>query len=234
MAMEHIRDVLARIPAILNGMYESPAEECLGERLRAAADSTATFQTQVWVNTKMGRFRLDILLTDKYGRRIAIEVDGKEFHEPVRDHWRTVFIVGERQVDVVYRVPASDLKINLVGVLAGLATVELLCFKEAEISRWKEVTDSNYLAAADDEGDENEEHSYRSFWTRSNASIAHHFRSNARECEWPTVENYYDFAVTSGLKDIEDIQTAWRKKYPSAWTTSGHSELFEFFGSFDS
>jgi len=234
MAMEHIRDVLARIPAILNGMYESPAEECLGERLRAAVDETASFQTQVWIDTTIGRFRVDILLTDKYGRRIAIEVDGKEFHEPVRDHWRTVFIVGERQVDVVYRVPASDLKINLVGVLAGLATLEPRCFKQMEISRWKEVIGGTYATATDADSHVDEEHAYHSFWARSTASIANHFRSDARECQLAAIKNYYDFAVATGLKDLEIIQEAWELEHPM--TSMNHAYLgpFEIFGSCES
>ena len=56
MAIEHIRDILERIPGNLRrGTYESPAEEMLGERLRSAIDPSAKFQTQVWVVYVGGR-----------------------------------------------------------------------------------------------------------------------------------------------------------------------------------
>lgn len=236
MAIEHIRDVLGRIPAILMGMYESPAEECLGERLRSAIDSTARFQTQVWVDTWVGPFRLDFLLTDKNGRRIAIEVDGKEFHEPVRDHWRTVFIVGDRRADVVYRVPARDLKINLVGVLAGLAALEALCFSRAEISRWREITDSRsiYVTAdgyeeteqEEDDGDADYGRSYGGRWI--GLSMESHFRGDVRDCEWATIKTYYDFATATSLKDLDAIQKAWKLTRPSEPTASEPHGPFDF------
>ena len=236
MAIEHIRDVLERIPAIIMGMYESPAEECLGERLRSAIDPTARFQTQVWVDTWVGPFRLDILLTDKNGRRIAVEVDGKEFHEPVRDHWRTVFIIGDRRANVVYRVPARDLKINLVGVLAGLAALEPLCFSRAEISRWREITDRRptYATAEgseredDDGGDADYGHSYSGRWIGSFMAIESHFRGDARDCEPATIKTYYEFATATSLKDLDFIQEAWKLAHPAKPVSSRPDGPFEF------
>lgn len=238
MTMEHIRDVLERIPTILMGMYESPAEECLGERLRSAADPTAKYQTQVWVDTWAGPFRLDILLIDKNGRRIAVEVDGKDFHEPVRDHWRTVFIVGDRQVDVVYRVPARDLKINLVGVLAGLAAVEPLCFRQAEILRWKEITDVCSIRASTDEGGETEQEeddedakygrAYSRRWIGSTMAIESHFRGDAMDCERAIINAYYDFAMATGLKDLDAIQEAWKLAHPANSVSREIDDPFDF------
>jgi len=237
MAIEHIRDILERMPAILMGMYESPAEECLGERLRSAINPAASFQTQVWVDTWAGPFRLDILLIDKNGRRIAVEVDGRKSHEPVRDHWRTVFIVGDRQADVVYRVPARDLKINLVGVLAGLAALEPLCFSQAEISRWREITDrrSIYVAATgseeaeqEEDGDADYEHSYSGRWVGSSMAIESHFRGDARGCERATVKTYYDFATATSLKDLDAIQETWKLAHPSKPAASGPDDPFDF------
>jgi very-short-patch-repair endonuclease len=238
MAIEHIRDVLRRIPAILMGRYESPAEECLGERLRTAVSPATSFQTQVWVDTTVGSFRLDILLTDKNGRRIAVEVDGKEFHEPVRDHWRTVFVVGEGRADVVYRVPACDLKINLVGVLAGLGALEPQCFNPSELLRWREIVSSIYSNHGDDEsdGDEGEEcdegRSWSDFWAGSNIAIENHFRSNARECGSAAIKAYYDFAIATGLKDLETIQKAWESARPLKPFANVPPDPFEFFKSF--
>lgn len=220
MGIEHIRDVLQRIPSLMEA-YESPAEECLGERLRSAINPTARFQTQVWVDTWAGPFRLDMLLTDKNGRRIAVEVDGKEFHEPVRDHWRTVFIIGDRQADVVYRVPARDLKINLVGVLAGLAAVEPRCFSQADIFRWREITDRGSAYPTDNEDESGDEGRYvggRSYirrWVAYNVAIQGQFRQDARDCERGIINAYFDFAMATGLKDLDAIQEAWKLSHPS-------------------
>lgn len=237
MAIEHIRDVLRRIPAILMGMYESPAEECLGERLRVTVNLATSFQTQIWVDTFAGRLRLDILLVDKNGRRIAIEVDGKEFHEPVRDYWRTVFIVGDRQADVVYRVPTTDLKINLIGVLAGLGALEPQGFNPSDILHWREIVSSIYLNKDGNEDDRDEEcddegQSWSNFLVGSNIAIENHFRSNSRECEPASIKTYYDFAITTGLKDLEAIQKAWELTRPSKREFSVQPDPFEFFKSF--
>lgn len=243
MPMEHISEVLKRIPAILNGMYESPAEECLGERLRSSVDPTTKFQTQVWVDTWVGPFRLDLVLTDRSGRRIAIEVDGKDFHEPVRDHWRTVFVVGDERVDVVYRVPASDLKANLVGVLAGLAAVEPLCFPEVELLRWKEITDDSSIrrSAHGSEGAWPEENdrdnrygrAYSRRWFMSTRSIETRLRCDARDCEGSTIKTYYDFAVATGLKDLDAIQVAWKEAHPAVAWFDGDDDLNDFSGIFE-
>lgn len=243
MDMEHINEVLKRIPAILTGMYESPAEECLGERLRSSVDPTAKLQTQVWVDTWVGPFRLDLVLTDRSGRRIAVEVDGRDFHDPVRDHWRTVFVVGDKRVDVVYRVPARDLRVNLVGVLAGLAVVEPLCFRQADILRWKEIADDFSIRRSTNENDEDqpegedEDAEYgRAYSCRRfmlTRAIENRFRGDAIDCEGATIKTYYDFAIATGLKDLDGIQVAWKQAHPEIpWSYEG-DDLADLFSIFD-
>lgn len=243
MAMEHISEVLKRIPAILTGMYESPAEECLGERLRSMVDSTTKCQTQVWVDTWIGPFRLDLVLTDRNGRRIAVEVDGRDFHEPVRDHWRTVFVVGDKRVDVVYRVPARDLRVNLMGVLAGLASVEPLCFRQTEILRWKEITDDFSIRKFTNENDEDqpegedEDAGYgetcRRRWFMSTRAIENRFRFDAIDCEGEAIKTYYDFAVATGLKDLDAIQAAWKQAHPAISWSHEADDLADFSSIFE-
>jgi very-short-patch-repair endonuclease len=238
MPMQTIREILTRIPPIMAGAYESPAEECLGERLRSAINPTANYQTQVWVETSVSRFRLDILLIDKTGRRVVVEVDGKEFHEPVRDHWRTVFIMGERQADVVYRVPASDLKINLVGVLAGLAEFEPMCFSEDDITHWKAATDLGWLYSDDDdektdwgEPEDDDDDGLRSYhWRRFGAirAIESRFSHDRKDCERAAIKIYYDFAIATGLKDLDAIQEAWKLAHPSNTKVTERHDQFDF------
>jgi len=243
MAMKHISEVLRRIPAILMGMYESPAEECLGERLRSSVDPTTKFQTQVWVDTWVGPFRLDLVLTDRNGRRIAVEVDGRDFHEPVLDHWRTVFVVGDKRVDVVYRVPARDLRVNLVGVLAGLAAVEPLCFRQAEILRWKEIIDDLSIRGSTNENDEDRPEgededagygrAYSCRWFTLTRAIENRFRGDATDCEGATIKTYYDFAVATGLKDLDGIQAAWKQAHPAIPWSYEADDLADFSSIFE-
>jgi|SRR6185437_9571179 hypothetical protein len=184
MTIECIGDTLKRIPAVLAG-YESPAEECLGERLRPGMCPRATFQTQVWVNTDAGQFRLDILLTDPAGRRIAIEVDGKNFHDARLDHWRTIFILAAKQADVLYRVAASRLKNDLGDVLADLAFMEPKCFNQQVLAQWRSVKKS-YICS---------------------------FGPDAHACNSRIVKLYYDFAKSTGLTDLGAIQREWDARH---------------------
>jgi len=228
MAFQHIRDVLQRLPDLWAGMYDSPAEECFGERLIKSMDPATHFQTQVWVETVAGRFRLDMLLIDRHGRRIAIEVDGKAFHDPIRDDWRTVFIMGDKQADVVYRVRASDLTANLIGVLAGLGSVEPTCFRQAELYRWQEITRSTYRGDGDREG----QRSWRSASSSSHTLLEMRFRCQARDCIRTTIRPRYDFALATGLKDLKDIHAAWTVAYPSRSMISS-PEAGDFFSLFE-
>jgi very-short-patch-repair endonuclease len=223
MTIETIHDILQRMPSVI-AAYESPAEESLGERLRPAVSPSASFQTQVWVNTFAGRFRLDMLLTDCKGRRIAVEVDGKDFHNPTRDRWRTVFIIGDGQADVLYRVPARDLKRNLVGVLAGLAASEPQCFNNASVLEWKEATTESwrYSDAGNDEYDDDDDdidpsdaedaRRYRGRWIGSSAAIEGHYRGDALDCTWEAIRARYEFAKSTGLVDLDAIERAWKLK----------------------
>lgn len=123
MAVNHIHETLDRLEAVRYA-YESPPEESLGERIGGALTPGVQCSTQVWVDTTAGPFRSDMLLVHPSGQRVAIEVDGRDFHDPQRDRWRTVFVLCTGKVQVVYRVQAALIYTNLVGVLSGHASVE--------------------------------------------------------------------------------------------------------------
>lgn len=218
MALKHISDILARLDAI-KFAYESPPEESLGERIAQSLAPSVTFCTQSWVDTAAGPFRLDMLLVHPSGRRIAIEVDGQDFHEPNRDRWRTVFILCAGGADVVYRVPAVMVYKNLLGVLAGLATVEPRFFDAARTTRWKESSRDRweFASAEDDYGEAgnygfSDSTSGRDDWTPSSRPFTVNFRLDFADCSHEVLTPYVEFAKATGLRDIDLLSKAWKER----------------------
>lgn len=216
MAIESIQSTLQRLPSAMED-YESPAEECLGERLRQAISPGINFQAQVWVETSVGRFRLDLLLVDTSGRRIAIEVDGKDFHNAAHDHWRTVFILAENHADIIYRVSARHLKINLIGVLAGLASVEPNCFRETEAMRWRTMADAPEPEPSEDQDTEVQWDNRRNGCGPGTLhAILYELRQGSWERSSAFIHENYVFAKSTGLTDLHAIQHAWCLENPPA------------------
>ncbi len=215
--IERIDLALSRINTI-KGHYDSPPEEMLGERVGAPVVPGVTYSMQAAVSTAAGTFRLDILLASDKGRRVAIEVDGREFHDPRRDHWRTVFILCTGQVDVIYRVPARAVYSNLVGVRAGLAAVEPGMFRSEETERWC-ITTERHLPADrardnsfadggfDDNGDRNDDRLECGYDARSEWAW-----KDAETCTPQALKPYLDFNRASGLRDIDQLKDAWEER----------------------
>lgn len=210
MSAESMRDILGRLSRVVND-YESPAEEILGERFRPLLDSATRFQTQVWVDAPRGPYRLDILLTDHRGRRIAIEVDGREFHNAIRDHWRTVFIITAKKADVVYRIQAPDLRANLGGVMAALIAVEPDCFNRASKTIWENATEFP-LFESNEEISDSLSHESDDFRSPKGRQIALRLMHDADRCDPSVTSAYYDFAISTGLTDVDAIQREWELK----------------------
>lgn len=87
---------------------ESPLEEFLIEQLEKYLSGKVDLIPQYEVQTNVGKFRLDFLI-EINGKKIGIECDGKEFHNEWRDEWRDALILGNNQVDTIYRFRGKDL-----------------------------------------------------------------------------------------------------------------------------
>ena len=219
--IERIDRTLSRLDAI-RGHYESPPEEMLGERVCAAVASGVTYSTQETVCTDAGTFRLDMLLASDKGRRVAIEVDGREFHDPQRDHWRTVFILCTGQIDVIYRVPAIAAYSNLVGVLAGLAAIEPEMFRSEESARWRIATERHWPADRTDDdsyadgefenGDQNDGRHRCGYGARSEGARPQSFWVDAQTCTPQALKPYVEFIRATGLRDIDQLKDAWEAR----------------------
>lgn len=89
--------------------YESPIERIFGETCPKYLDNdNMRFDRQVEVNTQHGQVRLDFLLsrgTDK----IAVECDGRDFHNAARDEMRDAILLGEGHITTIYHFRGCDL-----------------------------------------------------------------------------------------------------------------------------
>lgn len=238
MAIKHISEALARLEAIRYA-YESPPEESLGERLAASLAPGVTFRTQAWVDTAAGPFRLDMLLVHPSGRRIAIEVDGRDFHDVNRDRWRTVFILCTGKAHVVYRVAASLICTNLVGVLAGLANAEPRFFDATHAARWKGISGDRWeFASAEDDSHDMDGEAAGDGWSRqdgwrcSSRAFAVSFHGDVDDCSYARVMPYVLFAKQTGLRSIDQLTEAWTgrsSEREAARTPSAEDSVGEIF-----
>ncbi|CAM0997977.1 DUF559 domain-containing protein [Rhodanobacter sp. Root179] len=238
MAIKHISETLARLE-VIRYAYESPPEESLGERISASLAPGVTFRTQAWVDTAAGPFRLDMLLVHPSGRSIAIEVDGRDFHDVNRDRWRTVFILCAGKAHVVYRIAASLICTNLVGVLAGLANAEPRFFDTTHAARWKGISGDRweFASAEDDANDMDGEASDDGWsgqdgWWSSSRAFAVSFHGDMDDCSYARVMPYVLFAKQTGLRDIDQLTEAWTgrsREREAARTPSAEGAIGEIF-----
>lgn len=77
--------------------YESPIEELMAESLRPLMDSRTDLTPQV----KVGKYRVDLMLS-KSERLVAVECDGREFHNFRDDLRRDIDLLGEGIAAVVH------------------------------------------------------------------------------------------------------------------------------------
>lgn len=157
---------------------------------------------------------MDFVLTCSRGRRIAIEVDGRDFHDPERDRWRTALVLGANEVDAIYRVPATSIRHDLAAVVAELAARERAIFRPDCLAHLVEAPDS---APVDDGGsdwscqencefedNEREQHGDR---MASRTSVLALQCTEHASVDW---KKLFLFATRTGFSEIDAIVLAWR------------------------
>ena len=97
--------------------YESVLEERFANVFLRFARKDVKMETQVTCKTLCGDFRPDFIITEQSGRKIAIECDGKDYHNEHRDEWRDAMLIGDDFVDEIYRIRGVDIKYNLNEIL---------------------------------------------------------------------------------------------------------------------
>jgi very-short-patch-repair endonuclease len=104
--------------------YDSPIEDAFAYHFAKYANENVQFDCQVPVQTICGLFVIDFVAHAPNIGRIAIECDGKDFHDESRDEWRDAMILGAKAVDTIYRVRGSDIAHHIDDILFCLSRLE--------------------------------------------------------------------------------------------------------------
>lgn len=119
----NVMEILNESRTFYDPPYDSPLEDWFALNLTKYLDREVNLRKQVEVQTICGVFRLDFL-SEKRGRRVAFECDGKQYHDPLRDEWRDGAILATNSVDAICRLRAKDLIRRIQDCLFVLAEWE--------------------------------------------------------------------------------------------------------------
>jgi hypothetical protein len=111
--------------------FESPLERLFHDQLLKRLPRGVSIEPQVVVRTLCGTFRLDFMVQVD-GRRVGLEVDGKEFHDDWRDEWRDAMILGDNHADEIIRFRGCDLTYHLDDCMYLLSRIQPLLFSERQ------------------------------------------------------------------------------------------------------
>ena|SRR5436190_12401087 len=96
--------------------YDSPIEDWFAINAIKYLDEAAQMEKQVDAPTPWGTFRMDFLLTGG-GPRVAIECDGRDYHDQYRDEWRDALLLGTNATDTIYHFRGADLHYHVADLL---------------------------------------------------------------------------------------------------------------------
>lgn len=109
-------------PPIYDPPYDSPLEADFAWHLVKYLDSHVKVVKQLWIGRK---YRIDFVLVDRRGRKIGIELDGKNYHlDEAKDAARDKAILATRAVEAIYRVRGKDAFWHTEDVLFLLRRME--------------------------------------------------------------------------------------------------------------
>ena len=108
---------------------ESPIEEDFLHCFYKVKAVNVSIKGQEDCQTRLGNFRIDFVITTG-SRRIAIECDGKDYHDKERDKLRDEAILETGFVDTIYRIPGRSLCFFTNDVLDLLRIAEPSLFDE--------------------------------------------------------------------------------------------------------
>lgn len=142
--------------------YDSPIEEILAWHLSKYIRQDVSLEKQVEFITEHGVLRVDFLLSNDE-RKIVIECDGRDFHEPLRDEIRDAILLGEGHVDTIYHFRGCDIThypvdcVRLISILDpnlinSRGHVQLKQLSQLEISEdsvWKRYNGESFLFPID-------------------------------------------------------------------------------------
>lgn len=124
---EAIRTGRRKVSPHFDPPYDSPLESDFAWHAVKYLSEDVTMAKQLGVSTGQKNFRIDFVLWESSNRKVAIECDGKNFHDVNLDEQRDIAILASKAVDVIYRVRGQDAFWHTEDVLF------LLCEREPQL-----------------------------------------------------------------------------------------------------
>ena len=194
---------------------ESPIEEHFAWGLTKHINLTTVVKTQFPVSTICGNFRLDFVLIDDKGHRVAYECDGAKFHDGSRDEWRDAMILGGGHVDAIVRLPGSEINFRLNDALYLASRWDPSFFSDRGHIQLKRLASK---PAHDFDPNRNPDFAvvyYRGSEAESPGPMYLRLRRTARivpegkRAYWQTA---YTFATARGGNDLDETIAAYRSQ----------------------
>lgn len=170
--------------------------------------------------TRRGRFRADFLMVTPPGERLVIEIDGKQFHDPVRDCFRDAFTLADGHANHIYRFTAETIFRHLWHAIYALyrhhpsaltdeaihtirdKASHFVSAEELHASSFAWIPDSILINSAD----------AHPSWLAEVSHIEVRSGLNARGAPLFGRE-YIDFARDNPGKDIDWLTDQWKLRY---------------------
>ena len=112
---EHIRTIISRLlgqeptgPDLPEPPFDSPIETAFADSCFKFLSPNVYVGKQVEATSTHGVFHLDFLMSVN-DRKIAMECDGKDFHEGLRDELRDAILLGGGNCETIYHFRGCDL-----------------------------------------------------------------------------------------------------------------------------
>jgi very-short-patch-repair endonuclease len=186
-----------------NAPYESPIEQYLFIKLRSHFAPNASLTPQVSFKTQCGIFRVDALLNFAE-RKVAVECDGKDYHNGYRDEWRDSILLGERHItDIVRFSGANIIDVPLVCI-SDLARWYAECFTIRGVAMLMAARKEVEFQFEEDDG------SYGTYLFEGEHrcyGAVRRFSSERRDM-W---QGYYKFALRNPGKTLDRIIELWKQ-----------------------
>lgn len=171
--------------------------------------------------TRRGRYRADFLLVTAGGERIIIEIDGKQFHDPIRDKFRDAFTLADGYANHIYRFKAETIFRHIWHAVYALYRHHLGVFSDYGIQDIRDK--ASRFVASEELHPANRPFSPASFLI--NSAEAH----DTQLAEISRIEvrsginkrgarlfgrEYIDFARENPGKDIDWLTNQWKLEHP--------------------
>jgi len=197
--------------AMLADAWESPIEEIFARKCCRYLSREADFDCQVEVCTRHERFRVDFVLSRAH-ETIAVECDGHDFHNPLRDEFRDAVLLGEGHFTAVYHFRGCDITFYLEDCLWLMSVKfpalfsergrhQLDCLHELEIVPLLSQREAVILRKPADP--------FRRAWV-FRRNIQQKLSSNPY---WPYWRRLYEFAGRHPGLSLDQVISLWKKRF---------------------